>query len=204
MSKITKIEEVKITLPKAVFGVKVSPKLLATAVRVHLGNRRAANAKTKTRGQVEGSTRKIYRQKGTGRARHGAIRAPIFVGGGIAFGPTGEQNYKLELPAKMRRLATVGALSTKAAKKAVKVISGVENASGKTAEVAGMFAPRTLVVSTLAAVKFNRACRNLERVEIIYADHLNAYKILAYKQLVLTQPALKELVKKYGSVATEN
>src|SRR3989344_4073637 len=82
-----------VTLPVKVFGVKADPALLAQAVRIYLGNQRKSSAKTKTRAEVEGSTRKIYRQKGTGRARHGSIRAPIFVGGGIAHGPDGSQNY---------------------------------------------------------------------------------------------------------------
>src|SRR3972149_4980450 len=76
-----------ITLPQALNNAKINRQLMAQAVRVYLANQRVGNASTKTRGEVEGSTRKIYKQKGTGRARHGAIRAPIFVGGGVVFGP---------------------------------------------------------------------------------------------------------------------
>ncbi len=82
----------KLTLPQA-FSATVNKQLLAQAVRVYLANQREGSAHTKTRGEVEGSTRKVYRQKGTGRARHGAVRAPIFVGGGITFGPRAHALY---------------------------------------------------------------------------------------------------------------
>jgi len=98
--------------PKEIFAVKASDKLLSQYVYVYLNNLKKGRHKTKTRGEVAGSTRKIYRQKGTGRARHGDIKAPIFVGGGVAFGPTG-QYRRLKLTKKMRRKALFYALSLK-------------------------------------------------------------------------------------------
>src|SRR5207248_616028 len=94
----------KVSLPKEIFAETVNKKLLAQAVRVYLANKRQGNASTKTRGEVEGSTRKIYRQKGTGNARHGSIRAPIFVKGGIVHGPR-PRDFSLGLSKKMRRKA---------------------------------------------------------------------------------------------------
>ena len=91
----------KIALPGEIFGEKVNKALLAQAVRVYLANQRQGNASTKTRGEVEGSTRKIYRQKGTGRARHGSVRAPIFVKGGIVFGPK-PRDFSLDMPKKKK------------------------------------------------------------------------------------------------------
>src|SRR5581483_3879222 len=102
----------RVTLPSEVFGVEENPHLLAQAVRVYLANQRQGTVSTKTRGEVQGSTRKIYRQKGTGRARHGGIRAPIFVHGGIVFGPK-PREFSLSMPQKMRRLALFTALSGK-------------------------------------------------------------------------------------------
>src|SRR3990167_4064766 len=122
----------KLNLPKEQFGVNASPSLLAQAVRIFLSNQRRAAAKTKTRAEVAKTTAKMYKQKGTGRARHGSYAAPIFVGGGVAHGPSGEQNYKMSLPVKMRRLALLGALSAKAEAKQVMVVTGCEKASGKT------------------------------------------------------------------------
>src|SRR3990170_6251019 len=121
----------KIQLPKELFGAKVNKALLAQAVRVYLANQRTGNAATKTRGEVEGSTRKIYRQKGTGRARHGAIRAPIFVGGGIVFGPR-PHDFHLDFPKKMKRRALGSALTSKLGSGDVIVVSGLSDLEPKT------------------------------------------------------------------------
>lgn len=189
-----------VKLPDKVFAVKASPALLAQAVRVFLGNQRQASAQTKSRGQVEGSTRKIWKQKGTGRARHGSIRAPIFVGGGIAHGPKGNQNYSGKLPTKMRRLALLGALSAKAGAKNVSVISNVEKSTGKTKQMSWLVDGKsTLVVTTSDQEKFNRSCKNLDRVDVTPANLLNAYTVLAHKKLVLTKPALEVITKTYAA-----
>ena len=120
-----------VTLPKEIFGEVVNKKLLAQAVRVYMANKRQGNASTKTRGEVEGSTRKIYRQKGTGNARHGSIRAPIFVKGGIVHGPK-PRDFGLDLSKKMRRKALFSALSAKLQDGDVKVVSGFEKMTPKT------------------------------------------------------------------------
>jgi len=195
-----------VTLPVKVFGVKADPALLAQAVRIYLGNQRKSSAKTKTRAEVEGSTRKIYRQKGTGRARHGSIRAPIFVGGGIAHGPTGGQNYSAKLPTKMSRKAVLGALFTKVADKQVSIITDPQKASGKTQQTAWLtdlpagrqVALSTLVVSTFQLAKFNQACRNLTSTDVIYVQQLNTYQILAHRRLFMAQQAVDELTKIYA------
>ena len=103
----------QINLPSEIFGAKINEPLMAQAVQAYLSNQRKAKAKAKHRGEVTGSRRKIWRQKGTGRARHGDRYAPIFVGGGVAHGPTGEENYSLKLTRKMRRVALISALSAK-------------------------------------------------------------------------------------------
>src|SRR3989344_7875158 len=114
-----------VTLPEYLFGAKVNRPLMAQAVRVYLANQRAGTQSTKTRGEVDGSTRKIYRQKGTGRARHGGIRAPIFVGGGIAHGPK-PHDFSRELPQKMRRAALFSALSGKLKDGEVKIMKNLD------------------------------------------------------------------------------
>ena len=105
-------EKGTLILPKEAFAVSVKPQLLAQAVRVYQFNRRQGTASTKTRGEVTGSTRKIYRQKGTGRARHGDIKAPIFVGGGIVGGPK-PKDYSLGINKKQKTKAFFGALTLK-------------------------------------------------------------------------------------------
>src|SRR5258708_4404168 len=119
------------SLPEEIFGAKINKVLMAQAVRVYLANQRQGNASTKTRGEVAGSTRKIYKQKGTGRARHGGIRAPIFVKGGIAHGPK-PQDHSLAMPKKMKRVALFSALTAKLADGQIKVISGLETLEPKT------------------------------------------------------------------------
>ncbi len=186
-------------LPKNIFEVKVKPVLLAQAVRVWLSNQRRGTAKTKTRSEVAKTTAKPYKQKGTGRARHGSSAAPIFVGGGIAHGPSGKQNYKMSLPAKMRRLALLGSLSAKAAAKQISVITGAEKASGKTKQVGWLAGKKTLVLVTKEQNKFKQAVRNLDQTTLTTAEGLSAYTILAAKQLVIAKEALTELKKTYAA-----
>src|SRR3990170_5938571 len=112
----------KTDLPEEIFAVKASPRLLAQAVRVYLANQRLAQARAKTRGEVKGSGKKIWRQKGTGRARHGDAQAPIFVGGGVAHGPTGRENYKLKLPKRLKRRALFAALTQKIEEKELVIV----------------------------------------------------------------------------------
>src|SRR3989339_2278990 len=136
----------KIKLPEKIFGAKVKPIVMAQAVRVYLSNQRKALAKTKTRADVAKTTAKMFKQKGTGRARHGSYAAPIFVGGGVAHGPSGEQNYKLSLSSKMRKLALLGALSAKASAHEIMVIEGSDKATGKTKQLAWLPEDKKLVI----------------------------------------------------------
>lgn len=184
-----------VTLPKELFGIEVKPQLLAQAVRVWLSNQRKGNAKTKTRKDVAKTTAKMFKQKGTGRARHGSYAAPIFVGGGIAHGPSGEQNYKLTLPAKMRKLALLGALSAKAAAHEVMVIQGSDKATGKTKQLAWLPEEKKLVVVNKDQTKFKQAVRNINQTSVRGPEGLSAYEILAHKQLILTKEVIANIKK---------
>jgi len=125
-----------VLLPEALFGQKPNAVLIAQAVRVFLSNQRSAHAKVKGRGEIQGSTRKIYKQKGTGGARHGARSAPIFVGGGIAHGPHGIENYNLVLPRTLRKKALISALSARAQNGSISIaeFDKVETKTGKMAK----------------------------------------------------------------------
>lgn len=187
-------------LPKEVFAQEVNKKLLAQAVRVYFANQKEFTASTKTRGEVSGSTAKIQRQKGTGRARHGAIRAPIFVGGGIVFGPK-PRKVRLDLPKKMKKAALLSALSTKMSEGSILALSGLEKASGKTKEIArlldkltaGKKGTRVLVVTKERMDSVVRATRNLPGVDVLLASQVNAYEVLKHQMLVVTKEAVSSL-----------
>jgi len=187
-----------LNLPKEVFGAKVNKALISQAVRVYSTNEKGHFSHTKTRGEVEGSTRKIFKQKGTGNARHGGIRAPIFVGGGIALGPKSRKTI-LDLPKKMRKSALVSALSLRALEGEVFGVSDLDKASGKTKQVVKMLtkmAKRSvLIVDGATNEKAFRATKNMEKVAYSTVDHINAYDVIKYRSLVVTQAALEKLVK---------
>lgn len=200
-----------LSLPKEIFGQKVNKQLLSQAVRVYMANQKIFTASTKTRGEVEGSTAKIYRQKGTGRARHGAIRAPIFVGGGITFGPK-PRKVRLVLPQKMKKAALVSALSAKAKDKEILAISGLEKASGKTKEMAELMykissilyqgkdkKPQSMSALIVIGEKHDnvvRAVNNISGVSILPANLVNAYEVLKHHLLLISKDAVDKLSKR--------
>ncbi len=199
----------KLVLPKEIFGQKVNEKLLAQTLRVYMTNQNNLLGSTKTRGEVRGSTAKIYRQKGTGRARHGAIRAPIFVGGGIVFGPK-PRKIRLELPKKMKKAALISALSDKAFDKNIIGLSRLEKASGKTKEMVKMMSSVTsslreashqtsdnkqksksaLIVTSEKLVNIVRGVRNIPGVDVLPANLINAYEVLRHEVLMITKEAV--------------
>lgn len=188
-----------ITLPEAIFGAKVNKTLIAQAVRVYLANQRQGNASTKTRGEVAGSTRKIYRQKGTGRARHGGIRAPIFVKGGIAHGPK-PKDYSLAMPTKMKRAALFSALSAKLAGQEIAVVTGIEKLD-KTKTMAKTLSQvggkKTLLVMPENMTSVYKAARNIEGVSITPAAQLTTYAVMDAKKLVFMKDAIETLEKTF-------
>lgn len=189
-------------LPKEIFGAKVNKALLTQAMRVYMNNQKSHQGHTKTRGEVTGSTVKIYRQKGTGRARHGSIRAPIFVGGGIAFGPT-HRKVILDLPKKMKKAALISALSSKMADKNITGVSGLEKISGKTKEVFSLVekinpGKSTLIVTGDKQETIVRAVRNLAKVHVMQTSQLNAYEVLRHQNLLVTKGAVETLRQAQG------
>lgn len=188
------------TLPEAVFGAKVNKTLMAQAVRVYLANQRQGNAVTKTRGEVDGSTRKIYRQKGTGRARHGGVRAPIFVKGGVAHGPK-LRDYGLSLPTKMKRAALFSALTAQLQSGNVVVVAGLEKAGPKTKTMAATLSKvagnKALVVMPGLVKEVYTAGRNIKGVSLTPAQELSTYAVLGAKKLVVMKEAVETLEKTF-------
>lgn len=193
-----------IALPQEIFGAKINNQLMSQAVRVYLANQRRGTASTKTRGEVAGSTRKIQRQKGTGRARHGSIRAPIFVHGGVVFGPK-PKDYSLKLSKKMRKVALFSALSAKVKDGGIKVVSGLEKITPKTKFMTSVLQKlgllnkneKILLVLPKKLEEIQRAARNIQNVEIIYAYQLNTYDILRNKTLFLLKDSIVALEKHF-------
>lgn len=191
----------KMSLPKEMFDAPVNKQLLAQAVRVYLANQRGGGASTKTRGEVEGSTKKIYRQKGTGRARHGAIRAPIFVGGGIVFGPK-PRDFGLKMPAKMKKAALASALTSQFVGNNIIVVDGLETLVPKTKLFADVFhkigaTKKILFLVPSDAKTLVVATRNLSNVDVMPAANTHPYTVLSHGKIVFTKDALKHLFKKF-------
>lgn len=188
-----------VLLPKEYFGVKPNNQLIAQAVRIYLANQRVGHAATKTRGMVEGSTRKIYKQKGTGRARHGAIRAPIFVGGGIVFGPQ-PRDYSLKFPKKLKHAALASALSKQFTDGNIIVVSGLFDMKPKTKLMAEALTlvgavKRSLLVISKDAGMVARAARNIAGVDIIPVTDLHTYGVVTHPKVVFMKEALSGFKK---------
>lgn len=188
------------TLPQEIFSRPSSYRLLAQAIRVFLSNQRKANAKTKTRSEVAYTGAKIWRQKGTGRARHGDRKAPIFVGGGVAHGPTGEQNYTLKLNQKARQRSIFSVLTQKAKDKKIFLLENPSFSKTKQAQNFLKQLKDTLKIDGKMCFllskkdqKIQKALRNLKDLEILKTGSLNAYHLLKQDNLFLTLDALEEL-----------
>ncbi|MFH0864029.1 MAG: 50S ribosomal protein L4 [Candidatus Gottesmanbacteria bacterium] len=192
----------KIELSKDIFDTKINQTLLAQSVRVYLANQRQGSASTKTRGEVAGSTKKVYRQKGTGRARHGSIKAPIYVGGGIVFGPK-PRDFSLKMPSAMKKKALFSALTAKYKNNDIQIIEDLEKPNYKTKEIIKMFQAlnsenknnlniKTLIISTLKN-NLNRACRNIANLTLMPVELINPYQVLSHQKIIFTKKAIANL-----------
>lgn len=184
-------------LAKEVFEVEVTNhQLLKQAYEAYLANGRSNVAKTKDRSEVRGGGRKPWRQKGTGRARHGSIRSPIWRTGGVTFGPRGIENYSKKISTKAKRQAIRQALSLAARDNELKVIEALEFKDGRTKEAVALLDKLSCVRNTVLVVADKtdeqiRAVRNLPNVSLVTATYLNVYTILNADHIVVTKDALK-------------
>ncbi len=200
---MTKIDIVKrdgtkestLELP-ALFTASVKKELLHQAVVSYLANSRQSNAHTKTRGEISGGGRKPWKQKGTGRARAGSSRSPIWVGGGITFGPRSTANFTKRLPDKMKRLALSMALSAKTAANKIIVVEEFSVTEPKTKLVAQLIstiapeAKSVLIVVEQYSPDLLRAIRNVPSAAIVTVNELNTYDILSFETVVFTKQAI--------------
>ena len=192
-------ETTKTTLPKDIFGVEVTNhELLKVAYNMYLANARSAQAKTKKRGEVSGGGKKPWKQKGTGRARFGSSRVPIWRGGGVAFGPTGDQNYTMKLSVGAKRTALRQALSL--ANKAGKLVQIDTFAcpEGKTKETIKLLdankitkEQRVLLVVSVKDDLVRRATNNVNQVKVVQAMYLSVFDILNADKILMSKKALE-------------
>ncbi len=191
-----------VELADELFAAPVNAAVLHQVVTAQLAGRRTGTHDTKTRGEVRGGGRKPYRQKGTGRARQGSIRAPHYKGGGAVFGPH-PRSYEQRLPRKMKRLALRGALTAKFGDEAIKVIDSFALVAVKTSELVGVLAAlkadgRVLVVAPARDERLELSSRNLPTVEVILADSLNVVDLLKADVVLIEQPALARMEEVYA------
>lgn len=185
-----------VDLNSAIFGLEERRDILSRVVHWQLAKRRSGCHKVKERSEVEGSTRKIYKQKGTGQARHGSIRAPIFVGGGIVFGPR-VRSHEYKLNKSVKELALKTALSLKLKNNSIILLDHANLESHKTTDFKGKakaFGEKSvLLIDTTPNENLKRATANLFRFDVLPVIGLNVYDILKHETLVLTLDALKKI-----------
>ena len=191
-------EEVnKLSLSASVFGIEPHKQAMFNAVQVEQANSRQATAKTKVRHEVSGGGKKPWRQKGTGRARAGSSRSPVWVGGGTVFGPVGNQNFTISQNKKEHQLALRSALSLKTPKDLV-VIDEIKFEAKKTKEFVKMLAAVKCDVKTLVVVKeidenLFASVRNVDYAKVVTADNVSVYDLLNAEKLVMSEAAVKQV-----------
>lgn len=182
------------------FGSTVNETLLAQAIRAYEHNSHQRTSKVKNRGEITGSTRKIYRQKGTGRARHGDRYAPIFVGGGVSHGPVGIKGKNLLLPKRMKRKALAHALLSKLNTDSVSLITSLEKFPASTKEAATLLNKianhpknKTLIITTDHPDSLYRGTKNIQNVTIRRSALVNTYDIIYSDHIVLDKDSLSSI-----------
>jgi large subunit ribosomal protein L4 len=191
----------KMELDNQLFGVKIKPSLVHQAVVTQEANSRVAIAHTKTRSEVAGTGKKPWKQKGTGRARHGSRRSPIWVGGGITFGPRNDRNFSLKMNKTARKKALAMVLSDKVANEKLVVVDSLIIEGGKTKVLSAFLkqlpvaGKRTLLISEPENKTIAKAVKNMKGAESLPANCLNVVDLLRFDRVVMTVPAI-ELVQK--------
>ena len=190
----TKVSEVE--LPDEIFAVPIKAHVLHEVVTMQLANRRSGTASTKGRSEVRGGGQKPYRQKGTGRARAGSRRSPLWRGGGITFGPK-PRSFAYKVPKKVRRQALKMALTSKLHEKDLVVVDNLDLAEVKTKRfvevMAALDARDALIVTDKKLENLELSSRNVPNVKLVRSEGLNVYDILRFKHLILLEPCLKQI-----------
>ena len=198
----------ELELSEKIFGVKSNPELLHQAVVTQMGNERQVLADTKDRSEVRGGGKKPWKQKGTGRARVGSSRSPIWKGGGVTFGPTSDRNFSKKINKKMKQKAIFMALSDKLANGTLVVLEDLKMEEFKTkkfnevltaveTKILNTDRRNILVINDTKDEKVKYSARNLKGIEIINLENINIVELLKYKNLLLTESGVKTLEERY-------
>jgi len=203
-------ESEELDLPDGVFGLKLNKDLVHQAVVTQMANARDVIAHTKDRSEVRGGGKKPWRQKGTGRARHGSIRSPIWRGGGVTFGPTKERNFSKKINKKMKQKALFMVLSAKVKDNELIVLENLKINSPKTKEMAVLVKnleniKKDIQRSALIALakkdeNIIKAVKNIPKMGIIGINNLNVVDVLKYKYLVTTKEAINAIEERYENI----
>jgi large subunit ribosomal protein L4 len=188
-------------LSDSIFGIEVNEAVLHQVVKAQLANKRQGTQSAKTRSEVRGGGRKPWRQKGTGRARAGTIRSPLWTGGGVVFAPK-PRDYRQVVPKKVRRLAMKSALSSKVADKEIVVLDQLVMDAPKTKEMVAILnnidaGKKVLLVLPEKNENVERSAKNIPNVKSTLVNTLNVYDILKYDKLVLTKDAVSRVEEVY-------
>ena len=193
----------KVQLPEAIFGVEPNDHAIYLDVKQYLANQRQGTHKSKQRNEIAGSTRKLYKQKGTGGARAGNIKSPLFNGGGRVFGPQ-PRDYSFKLNKKLKQLARKSALAYKAQENNIVVLEDFSFDAVKTKNYAKLIADlnvagqKTLLVLPAANNNVYLSSRNIQKAKVITADQLNTYDVLNAGKLLLTTDSVKKIEEAFG------
>lgn len=192
-----------VKVPTELFQVEGSPRLIAQYVRVYMANQRQGNASTKRRSEVTGTTKKVYRQKGTGNARHGSMKAPLFVGGGVDSGPK-PTDHSLKMNKKQKQRALFSVLSQKVKDNAIAALGkDILEMKPKTSVMVKLLHSieagnkKVMFVTTTASKGMTLSLRNLQKVELVNTAALNAYNVMHHDKVLFSEEALTQLSSLY-------
>jgi len=197
-------EEGEITLPREIFEVKLNADLVHQIVISQMGNKRQISAHTKNRAEVRGGGKKPWKQKGTGKARVGSTRSPLWKGGGVTFGPRKDKIYEREIPKKMRKKALFMVLSEKAKNSQIVILDKLEMDAPKTKKIAMSLSKLPCKSQSLliALAKYDKntflSARNLKKTGISEARNLNIVDLMTYKYLLMTKDGIKTIKETFA------
>ena len=191
-----------IELNEAIFGVEVNEHVVYEVVKNHLANRRQGTQSAKTRAEVRGGGRKPWRQKGTGRARQGSIRAPQWKGGGVVFAPK-PRSYRYSVPKKVRRLAMRSVLTSKVLEGELRILDALTIDAFSTKKAKEILKNLNLEIKTIIVLpegneKIVKSFANLPKVETVVVDYMNVYDLLRFDNLVIVKDALSKIEEVYA------
>ena len=186
-----------------IFSAKINNQLVSGVIYKLNANFKGRKAKTKQRNEIVGSTSKIYSQKGTGNARHSSKKAPIFVGGGVAHGPKGEDNYKIrKLNKSEKKMSIVSLITEKNQSNNIIIFDDFEKKIEKTKEMFLLLkkfnANNSLIIADIKSkANIERSTKNIPNLKLTDANHFSAYDLVKYKKIIFTESSIKDLEKKY-------